>query len=168
MFAVFGMIIISESLIFLAFIWAYFHLRWGGEDIGTPLNLVPFVYITSTLNAASTMICSILQKNLSSDYPTAEKLIHITILIAGVFLSYQGDEYNLIQCGVNHEWFFTIFLILTGLHSLHVCFGIVLVILSFYFHDTDGSNKLEDFNVGTYWHFVELIWVILTFLLFLM
>ncbi|GIX66474.1 cytochrome b6 (mitochondrion) [Babesia caballi] len=168
LYAVFGMIIFSEILLFSGFIWAFLHARWGNILIDTPLNLVPFMYITSTLNAASSIISFIMHKNATSENSDAEKFIGMSALVAIAFLSYQGDEYSLLQTGLNHNWFVTAFLIITGLHSLHVCVGIVLIVLSIYYHENDGSNRAEDTNIGTYWHFVELIWVALTFLLFLM
>nr|BAI66163.1 cytochrome oxidase subunit III [Babesia bigemina] len=168
LYAVFGMIIFSEILIFFGFAWAYFHVRWGNVAMDTPLNLVPFFYITGTLNVASSIISFIIYKNTSGEFSESEKLLSIATLIAVAFLSYQGDEYTFIQCGLNHSWFITTFLIITGLHSMHVCVGVVLILLSIYYHDNDGSNRSEDFNIGTYWHFVELVWVFLTFLLFLM
>nr|QNH82983.1 cytochrome oxidase subunit III [Babesia motasi]QNH82986.1 cytochrome oxidase subunit III [Babesia motasi] len=168
LYAVFGMIIFSEILIFFGFAWAYFHVRWGNVSIETPHNIIPFLNITGTLNTASSIISFLIQKQTSSENTEFEKALSLSTIVALAFLSYQGDEYSLIQCGVNHNWFVTTFLIITGLHSMHVCVGIVLILLSIYFHDNDGSNRSEDFNIGTYWHFVELVWVFLTFLLFLM
>nr|APD52631.1 cytochrome oxidase subunit III [Babesia sp. Xinjiang]QFS00163.1 cytochrome oxidase subunit III [Babesia sp. Xinjiang]QFS00166.1 cytochrome oxidase subunit III [Babesia sp. Dunhuang] len=168
LYAVYGMVIFSEVLLFFGFIWAYLHARWGNILIDTPLNLVPFLYITSTLNTASSIISYIIYKNTVSEHSDSERLLSLATLIAVMFLSYQGDEYSFLQCGLNHNWFVTYFLIITGLHSMHVCVGIVFILFSIHYHENEGSNKVEDFNIGTYWHFVELIWVALTFLLFLM
>nr|AGF95351.1 cytochrome c oxidase subunit 3 [Babesia canis canis] len=168
LFAVYGMIIFSEIMLFFGFIWAFLHMRWGNVSIETPSNIEPFLNITSTLNIGSVIVSFMLHKNISGENSESEKLIGILTLIGIAFISYQGDEYSLLQSCINGNWFTTLFLIITGLHSSHVCVGVVLILTSMFYHENDGSNKVEDMNLGTYWHFVEFIWVFLTLLLFLM
>lgn len=168
LFSIYGMIIFSEILLFFGFIWTFFHMRWGNILLETPSNIEPFLNITSTLNIGSVVVSFMLHKCISGENSETEKLISILTLIGLAFISYQGDEYSLIQSSINHCWFTTIFLIITGLHSSHVCIGVVLIVTSFFYHENDGSNRIEDANLGTYWHFVEFIWVFLTLLLFLM
>jgi cytochrome c oxidase subunit 3 len=60
--------------------------------------------------------------------------------------------------------FFGLYYVMTGLHGLHVIIGIVILSIIFYFilkdkiTETD-SVKLE--NSGLYWHLVDLIWIFL-------
>ncbi|MBN1299661.1 MAG: cytochrome c oxidase subunit 3 family protein [Melioribacteraceae bacterium] len=60
--------------------------------------------------------------------------------------------------------FFGLYFVMTGLHGFHVLIGIVLlsVILAFIIKDKITPNnfvKLE--NSGLYWHLVDLIWIFL-------
>ena len=60
--------------------------------------------------------------------------------------------------------FYGLYYIMTGLHGLHVVIGMVflLIVLAFVFTGTvnkDSYVKLE--NAGLYWHLVDLIWIFL-------
>ncbi|GFE55972.1 cytochrome c oxidase subunit 3 (mitochondrion) [Babesia ovis] len=161
------MLIFSEILLFFGFIWSFLHVRWGDINVELPLNLAPYLNITSSLNVASSVI-SVLIYNMSvENFSDSERWLTAVFFIGLIFLSYQGDEYTFLQCGMNHDWFSLAFLVITGLHSLHVCVGVLFICSSISYYENDGSNKAEDFNIGIYWHFVELIWVALTLLLFL-
>nr|WVH46364.1 cytochrome oxidase subunit III [Babesia vogeli]WVH46365.1 cytochrome oxidase subunit III [Babesia vogeli]WVH46366.1 cytochrome oxidase subunit III [Babesia vogeli]WVH46367.1 cytochrome oxidase subunit III [Babesia vogeli]WVH46368.1 cytochrome oxidase subunit III [Babesia vogeli] len=168
LFAVYGMIIFSEAMLFFGFIWSYLHVRLGNVLIETPSNLEPFLNVTSTLNVGSVIVSFLLHKNISGENSESEKLIGILTLVGIAFISYQGDEYYLLQSYINGNWFTTLFLVITGLHSSHVCVGIILIMTSMFYYENEGSNKIEDMSLGTYWHFVEFIWVFLTLLLFIL
>lgn len=60
--------------------------------------------------------------------------------------------------------FFGLYFVMTGLHALHVIIGVIVlaVILGFVIRDkitSDNFVKLE--NSGLYWHLVDLIWIFL-------
>lgn len=60
--------------------------------------------------------------------------------------------------------FFSLYFIMTGLHGLHVLIGIFLLsfMLFFMVRETIGQNdfiKLE--NSGLYWHLVDIVWIFL-------
>jgi cytochrome c oxidase subunit III len=67
--------------------------------------------------------------------------------------------------------FFSLYFIMTGLHATHMIVGIgiliVLVILSWKGkYDADYYNPLE--MTGLYWHFVDIVWIFLFPLLYLL
>ena len=66
--------------------------------------------------------------------------------------------------------FFSLYFIMTGVHGLHVVIG-VGVILWLYFRAKRGEFNEENHsaveNVGLYWHLVDLIWIFLFPLLYL-
>jgi cytochrome c oxidase subunit III len=68
------------------------------------------------------------------------------------------------------QLFFSIYFMMTGVHGLHVLIG-VGVILWLYFRAHRGEFNEENFiaveNVGLYWHLVDLIWIFLFPLLYL-
>lgn len=60
--------------------------------------------------------------------------------------------------------YFGLYYVMTGLHALHVLIGVVLLGVMLYFIRTGHVNassyvKLE--NSGLYWHLVDLIWIFL-------
>jgi cytochrome c oxidase subunit 3 len=66
--------------------------------------------------------------------------------------------------------FFGLYFMMTGLHALHVIIGMILLIISLIKIKTGSINK-ENFllfeNAGLYWHLVDLIWIFLFPLLYL-
>ncbi len=94
--------------------------------------------------------------------------LEITIILAGLFLFYQVEEYIhayqemglTLQSGIYGNTFF----MLTGFHGLHVLLGtiflIVLLIRLAYNHFTPQNHFA--FQAGSwYWHFVDVVWLCL-------
>jgi heme/copper-type cytochrome/quinol oxidase subunit 3 len=89
-----------------------------------------------------------------------------TILLGGVFIIGQGLEYwGLFQSGVrvSSNLFAATFFTLTGFHGLHVCVGLIALLIVL------GLALAGDFKqghspalkaVGLYWHFVDAVWVL--------
>jgi len=60
--------------------------------------------------------------------------------------------------------FFSLYYVMTGLHGLHVLIGVCVIsgTLSFTIReiiDRQDFIKLE--NTGLYWHFVDIVWIYL-------
>ncbi len=88
-----------------------------------------------------------------------------TILLGGIFVVGQGMEYwGLFQSGVSVglDLFAATFFTLTGFHGLHVCVGLLALLIVLGVALTRGSENGR-FNalvpVGFYWHFVDVVWV---------
>jgi len=105
-------------------------------------------------------------------------LIEITILLAIIFLInkyfewgvkfdhgiFPGSEHLLKDFGQGEILFFGLYFVMTGLHALHIIVGLVfmLVALKKVKKGTTNENRpvmLE--NAGLYWHLVDLIWIFL-------
>lgn len=60
--------------------------------------------------------------------------------------------------------YFGLYYVMTGLHALHVIIGMIILLVMFFFVKTEKVNKdyyimLE--NSGLYWHLVDIIWIFL-------
>jgi len=110
----------------------------------------------------------------------------ITIALGSVFLGIKVDEYHAKYVehhmpGPGFHWegqgeprdvemFFNLYFAMTGLHALHmiVGIGILLVLVA---QAWRGKFTPENYNflegVGLYWHFVDIIWIFLFPLLYL-
>ena len=58
--------------------------------------------------------------------------------------------------------FFSLYYITTGLHGLHVIIGILLLSWAWLAVKTDRINRKDWLlleNVGLYWHLVDVIWI---------
>jgi len=71
----------------------------------------------------------------------------------------------------NHaEMFFYLYFLMTGIHALHVAIGVVLIaIFGFRAWRTDAfvRNDTAVDLLGLYWHFVDIVWVFLFPLIYL-
>lgn len=137
--------------------------------IGT-LNTI--ILLTSSLTVALS-IAAIQKKNKFLSI----LLLSVTILFAFMFMVnkyfewsakfehgiYPGSE-ELLNRSNGQILFFGLYYVMTGLHGLHVIVGVVILafILVFIIRDKvtfDNYVKLE--NAGLYWHLVDLIWIFL-------
>ncbi len=113
------------------------------------------------------------------------------LFLGFVFLAIKGYEYH--DHWVDHkvpgptfEWsgpdgrplpdareaqiFFSLYFAMTGFHALHMIIGIGLVTFVLYYawkghYTPEYHNPVE--NVGLYWHFVDIVWIFLYPLLYL-
>jgi cytochrome c oxidase subunit 3 len=112
-------------------------------------------------------------------------MLSVTICFAIAFLVLKGIEYHghwlahefpgpsFHFAGIDPrhvEMFFVLYFVMTGFHALHVLIGIGLVSTILYMNErghfsADYHNPVE--NVGLYWHFVDLVWIYLYPLLYL-
>jgi len=94
-------------------------------------------------------------------------LILIAKVFASIYISVKIWEYlSLFEQGITIETnsFFTLYFLITAFHLMHVLLG--MVILSFIahsaWHDKYNNNDLSGFEAGaSYWHMVDLLWIIL-------
>jgi len=107
------------------------------------------------------------------------QVLEETIKLAALFpeddsfrgkISKYGKHHNLYPEGFipSRDNFTSTFYIMTGFHGFHVAGGVValLVILAFYVLGRAGTMAIE--VVGLYWHFVDLVWIILFTIVYLM
>lgn len=112
------------------------------------------------------------------------QFILLTILLGSVFLGVKVIEYgdkfrdNLVP-GRNFsfpgappqtEVFYSLYFCMTGLHAIHMIIGVVLLAI-IAFHASRGRytplNYAAVENMGLYWHFVDIVWIFLFPLLYL-
>jgi cytochrome c oxidase subunit 3 len=115
----------------------------------------------------------------------ATRLLFVTAALGALFLVLKGIEYR-------HEWqehlvpglrfsfapqyidgaeiFFFLYFVLTGLHAVHLCAGIVLTVF-FALHLRRGNllfaNEEKIEIAALYWHFVDVVWIFLYPMLYL-
>jgi len=148
-----------------------FHLAGQQLDvvIGT-INTVILLISSMTIAMATTAI----QKK---DKRTTLILIGITLLLALVFLVNKYFEWSakidhgiwpgsplLAELGRGDTLFFGLYYFMTGLHALHIIIGMVLIAVILVRvrkgRITHDNYQLLE-NGGLYWHLVDLIWIFL-------
>lgn len=167
----------SEIMLFGGLISAYVILRSGSshmaipprEMMGVPLATInTFVLITSSVTMVLALV-GIQEGNIQK----FARYLSCTIGGGFIFLLIKAYEYN-------HKWhegitlssnlFGSFYYTLTGLHVLHVTGGIVLLFMILFAglrgDYTKNHERVE--CAGLYWHFVDLVWVILFPILYLL
>ncbi|MEL7585992.1 MAG: cytochrome c oxidase subunit 3 family protein [Prolixibacteraceae bacterium] len=149
-----------------------FHL--AAEELSTPIgtiNTVILLISSMTIAMATTSI----RKNQKG---ITQALLTITFVLALVFLAnkyfewgvkfdhgiYPGSESMKEQMGQGEILFFGLYFVMTGLHALHIIIGMVIMSVAFAGVQagriTEERTSLLD-NAGLYWHLVDLIWIFL-------
>lgn len=84
-----------------------------------------------------------------------------------IYISVKVWEYlSLFDLGITIETntFFTLYFLITAFHLMHVLLGMVILtfIAHHAWHDKYQNNELSGFESGaSYWHMVDLLWIIL-------
>ena len=167
--------LISEGAFFAFLIIAYVYFHGSmtlGPNAGNSLNpLKSGIY--SIFLLASSFTVSTAERKLSSGHHRAfSGWLLATILLGAIFLVGQGREYfNLYRndVTVSRNIFGTSFFTLTGFHGLHVLLGLLALCILFALaiggdFQTGRSNSIR--AVALYWHFVDWIWVVIFFVVY--
>ncbi|MDD4992492.1 MAG: cytochrome c oxidase subunit 3 family protein [Paludibacter sp.] len=140
------------------------------------INTIALLFSSMTVAMALTAM----QKN---DKKTALIMIGITLLMALVFLVNKYFEWgHKIEHGLypgsalmplldrGHLLYFSLYFFMTGLHAFHIIVGMVLLFICL-FKVKNGSIHPEKYalleNGALYWHLVDLIWIFLFPLMYL-
>jgi Heme/copper-type cytochrome/quinol oxidase, subunit 3 len=167
--------LVAESMIFLGLFSAYLIYRamapvWPPE--GTERELLLPVVNTVILISSSFVINQgtiAIKKN----DPVALRNWFIATAIMGLtFLAGQAYEYSQLAFGLTTNLYASCFYVLTGFHGLHVTFGVVLI-LGVLWRGRKASYYSKESHFGPeaaelYWHFVDVVWIILFILLYLL
>jgi cytochrome c oxidase subunit III len=82
-----------------------------------------------------------------------------------------GSSFQFEQPYTSHaEMFFYLYFLMTGVHALHVTIGVVLIAVFGFRAWWTGALARQDTAVdllGLYWHFVDIVWVVLFPLIYL-
>ncbi|BAI75502.1 cytochrome C oxidase, subunit III (plasmid) [Azospirillum sp. B510] len=100
--------------------------------------------------------------------PQARRAMLVAAAVGSVFLAVKAVEYSAtLGAGltIDSDGFFTLYFLLTGFHALHVMLGIIILLLV----ARSGPDTLvENLETGAaFWHMVDLVWVILYPLVYL-
>jgi len=179
----FGMwlFIISDALTFSALLMAYTYLRLSTAEWPKPFHFSPSIIFSSVmtfclLSSSLTMVMGVRAMHHGNRKATVRWIL-ATIAGGLAFVILHMTEWlNLINnehmTPFSNEWgeplFGATFFGITGLHMTHVIIGVIyLSIITIAV--SRGKFKYEDVEVaGLYWHFVDLVWMFVFPLVYLM
>ncbi len=167
----------SEVMLFGALFSTYIILRsgapeWPHGELNVVLGAINTVILISS---SVTMVMAWASLKLK-DWAKHRLYLIATFVLAGIFLVNKYFEYkDHFDKGETpaHSTFTAIYFTLTGLHGLHILGGMVVML---YFlgpgtklwkkNPDQFTNRIE--YTGLYWHFVDLVWIFLFPILYLL
>jgi heme/copper-type cytochrome/quinol oxidase subunit 3 len=168
----------SDGMMFAALIATYAMLRaldpsWPDPKTRLDINLTglfTFVLICSSV----TMVLALVNAR-EGRLRSARGFLLLTLLGGASFLGFQSWEWGHFLhagSGPRTDMFYGTFFVLTGFHGFHVLSG--LGVLAWVLGrsrgaDADAARYADTVECGAlYWHFVDLVWVVIFTLLYLL
>jgi heme/copper-type cytochrome/quinol oxidase subunit 3 len=167
----------SEVMLFGAFFSTYIILRVGATDWPHGELNIPLGAINTVLLISSSVTMVLAWASLKMNEWGKHRLYLLaTFILAGIFLVNKYFEYAAHFAtgeGPWHNTFLAIYFTMTGLHGLHIVGGMIVML---YFlgpgaklykkNPEQFTNRIE--YTGLYWHFVDLVWIFLFPVLYLL
>jgi len=149
-----------------------FHL--AAEELNTTIGAINTVLllISSMTIAMSTSALQLKKKGVTLGLLTVTIILGIVFLVNKYFewgIKFEhgiwpGSEHLLNDFSQGEILFFGLYFVMTGLHALHIIIGLAIILVAAWriHKGTVNENRaalLE--NAGLYWHLVDLIWIFL-------
>ena len=169
----------SEVMLFGALFSTYIILRtgsavWphGADELSVPIGAINTVLLISS-SVTMVMAWASLKMN---NWGRHRLFLALTFVLALIFLINKYFEYaEHLEAGEGpwHSTFLAIYYTLTGLHGLHIVGG--MVVMAYFLgpgaklwtrNPDQFANRIE--YTGLYWHFVDLVWIFLFPVLYLL
>ena len=164
----------SEVMFFTGLIVTYITIRFNSSSwpvVSEILN-VPLVAANTFILIFSSVTMVLAFDAAERGQPRFRYFLIATIILGIIFLSIQAIEWNeLIREGTlpSTSLFGATFFTLTGFHGAHVTGGVlwILGVTIAAFRGRYLENTIGIEVVGLYWHFVDLVWIILFTIVYL-
>ncbi|TAE61297.1 MAG: heme-copper oxidase subunit III [Nostocales cyanobacterium] len=171
----FGFIVflLSESVIFLSFFAGYIVYKitspnWLPEGVEGLEVLAPT--INTIVLVSSSFVIYFAEKKLEKKNLAGFRIFLLaTMLMGSYFLYGQYLEWSELEFGFTSGTYGGMFYLLTGFHGLHVLTGILLQLIILIRSFLPGNYDNGHFGVNStslFWHFVDVIWIILFILIY--
>jgi len=159
--------IISEVMLFGAFFTAYFFIRVVNGDpwpaAGEHLPVAVAGVNTAILVSSSFTMHWALEGARRENRRALRIGLLTTLLLGATFLCIQINEYFHIGFAISENAQTSIFYGLTGLHGAHVFVGLTLLLFATIraFRGHFSAEKHLGVEIpGIYWHFVDVMWIV--------
>jgi heme/copper-type cytochrome/quinol oxidase subunit 3 len=166
----------SECLLFGGLISTYMLYRNRQAPQLGPDQLwdIPFTTATSfvLLMSSLTMVMAVSAAK-RRDESRTRLWLTVTALLGGLFLAGQVYEFTVFYregLGYTTSLFASSFYTLTGFHGVHVAVGIIMLlsVVAMLSRNRLLGDKAETVEmVGLYWHFVDVVWIVIFTLVYL-
>ena len=166
----------SECLLFGGLISTYMLYRGRVGEGPRPSQVfdIPFTSVSSfvLLMSSLTMVLAVSSAHKRDDKSTNLWLV-ITALLGATFVGGQVYEFTAFYnegMGFSTSLFSSSFYVLTGFHGVHVTVGLIMLLAlrgMLKNNKVPGSRAESVEMIGLYWHFVDIVWIIIFTLIYL-
>lgn len=170
----FILFIASEVMLFFGFFWAFFHSAlvpsvelgsiWPPQGLKA-IAVFDFPLFNTLILITSGFSVTWAHRGISiGSFKSAIDGLVITILLGFFFVFLQGLEYYESTFNLPDGVYPSVFFLLTGLHGCHVIVGaffLFFCFLSLIYNHYLTNHYLRFVLAVWYWHFVDIIWIIL-------
>lgn len=175
---IFGVIVflVAESMIFLGLFAAYGTFRLVAPEWppgGTPEMELLVPGINTIILISSSFVMNRGNQAIKQNNVAGMRIwFGATAAMGAIFLCGQLFEYFHTGFGLADNIFTSTFYVLTGFHGLHVCFGLLLI-LAVLGRSLKADRYSSEYHFGPeaaelYWHFVDVVWIVLFTILYLL
>jgi heme/copper-type cytochrome/quinol oxidase subunit 3 len=173
----FWIFLASDLLIFASLFATYLVLRTHTDGGPTEAQLfeIPVFTLETFLLLTSSFTCGLAMHAMRNGH--LRRLIGwiaVTVLLGLAFVGIEAKEfitYSLEGATMQRSAFLSAFYTLVGTHGLHVSLGIVWLIsvgIQLMRKSIQPTTFRKFFNAGLYWHFLDVVWVMIFTVVYLM
>jgi cytochrome aa3 quinol oxidase subunit III len=171
-------IFLASDLVLFASLFATYlvlYTHTDGGPTGQQLFEIPVFTLETFLLLTSSFTCGLAMHELRKG--NLQKLIGwivVTVLLGLAFVGIEVNEfvsYSLDGATMQRSGFLSAFYTLVGTHGLHVSLGIVwliLVAIQLKRKSIQPTIARKFINAGLYWHFLDVVWVMIFTVVYLM
>jgi len=167
----------SEAIFFANLIASYLYLRIRATGLGEPWPPkgatleTGLILINTVILLSSSFPMHFAARAISKGNKRALSInLILTIILGSTFLSIQAWEYTHSDFTPSTGVFGSTFFTLTGFHGAHVTVGVLFLLVCFFRSLRGDFTKDHHFAVSAvemYWHFVDIVWVVLFLVLYI-
>jgi cytochrome c oxidase subunit 3 len=165
--------LVSEVFLFGSLFWTYFYLRTDSSvwpPAGVHLDMVTAIINTVMLLLSSGSVLWAGRAIRKDDEKGLARGLALTVILGVIFLGITIFEWTRETFRPWTSAYGSIFYTMTGFHALHVLGGVLLmsVLLARTLKHRFSSTHSLAIEVGAlYWHFIDLIWLVVFTTLFI-
>lgn len=170
--------LLSEAAIFGSFFGHYYYMlyKMGGNwpPAGTPHIDLIIPAVGTGILVTSSLTCELAHKALiAGRRQLCKNWLILTLALGFIFLGMQAWEWGHLISKYNFtpttNVFGTIFYMVTGFHGFHVITGVLFLFVVYARLEMGAFDRKRHFSMNAaswYWHFVDVIWLLVFFTLY--
>jgi len=173
----FWLFLASDLVLFACLFATYLVLRTHTDGGPTEAQLfdIPMFTLETFILLTSSFTCGLAVREMRNDhFGRLMGWLAVTVLLGLAFVGievYEFITYSLEGATMQRSAFLSGFFTLVGTHGLHVSLGIVWMIsvgIQLMRDRIQPTTARKLFNAGLYWHFLDVVWVMIFTVVYLM